>query len=76
MKSIVGLNQKAFNLKDTVQDLRIVKNQHIESILFQVPVPVEFNQKDEFKEKCSLELIHKYPNSKIMIEFKSQMSMR
>ena len=48
----------------------------IESILFQVPVPVEFNQKDEFKEKCSLDLIQIYPNSEIMIEFRSQMSMR
>ena len=76
VKGIVELNQKAFNLKDAIQDLRIVKNQQIESILFQVPVPVEFNQKDEFKEKCSLELIQKYPNSEIMIEFKSQMSMR
>jgi cation diffusion facilitator family transporter len=76
VKSIVELNQKAFNLKDAIQDLRIVKNQEIESILFQVPVPVEFNQTDEFKEKCSSELIHKYPNSEIMIEFKSQMSMR
>ena len=76
VKSIVELNQKAFNLKDAIQDLRIVKNNQIESILFQVPVPVEFNQKDEFKEKCSLELIQKYPNSEIMIEFKSQMSMR
>ncbi len=76
VKSIVELNQKAFNLKDAIQDLRIVKNKEIESILFQVPVPVEFNQTDEFKEKCSSELIHKYPNSEIMIEFKSQMSMR
>jgi len=76
VKSIVELNQKAFNLKDAIQDLRIVKNQKIESILFQVPVPVEFSQIDEFKEKCSSELIHKYPNSEIMIEFKSQISMR
>jgi hypothetical protein len=76
VKGIVELNQKAFNLKDAIQDLRIVKNKQIESILFQVPVPIEFNQQDEFKEKCSLELIQKYPNSEIMIEFKSQMSMR
>ena len=76
VRGIVELNQKTFNLEDAIQDLRIVKNKQIESILFQVPVPVEFNQKDEFKEKCSLELIQKYPNSEIMIEFKSQMSMR
>ena len=76
MKGIVELNQKAFNLKDTIQDLRIVKNNQIESILFQVPVPVEFVKTDEFKKKCSSDLIHQYPNSEIMIEFKSQMSMR
>jgi len=37
---------------------------------------ISHNQKDEFREKCSSELIQKYPNSEIMIEFKSQMSMR
>ena len=76
IKNIIRRNLELFGLGNSFQDLRIVKNHQIESILFQVPVPVEFNQKDEFKEKCSLELIQTYPNSEIMIEFKSQMSMR
>ena len=76
IKIIIRRNMELFGLGNSFQDLRIVKNHQIESILFQVPVPVEFNQKDEFREKCSSELIQKYPNSEIMIEFKSQMSMR
>jgi 5-carboxymethyl-2-hydroxymuconate isomerase len=76
IKNIIRRNLELFGLGNSFQDLRIVKNHQIESILFQVPVPVEFNQKDEFREKCSSELIQKYPNSEIMIEFKSQMSMR
>ena len=73
---IIKKNLLSFNLDDTIQDLRIVKNHTIESILFQVPISVEFNKKEEFNKQCSLDLIHQYPESKILIEYKSQMSIR
>ena len=53
IKKIIRRILELFGLGNSIQDLRIVKNHQIESILFQVPVSVEFNQKDEFKEKCS-----------------------
>ena len=76
IKDIILKNQKLFDLEESIQDLRIVKNHHVESILFQVPVPVEFNKQEKFSKKCSEELSKKYPDCKIDIEFKSQMSMR
>ena len=76
IKDIILKNQKLFNLEESIQDLRIVKNHHVESILFQVPVPVEFNKQEQFSKKCSEDLGNKYPDCKIDIEFKSQMSMR
>ena len=76
IKDIILKNQKLFDLEESIQDLRIVKNHHVESILFQVPVLVEFNKQEKFSKKCSEELSKKYPDCKIDIEFKSQMSMR
>ena len=76
IKDIILKNQKLFDLEESIQDLRIVKNHHVESILFQVPVPVEFNKQEQFSKKCSEDLGNKYPDCKIDIEFKSQMSMR
>ena len=76
IKDIILKNQKLFDLEESIQDLRIVKNHHMESILFQVPVPVEFNKQEQFSKKCSEDLGNKYPDCKIDIEFKSQMSMR
>ena len=76
IKGIILKNQKLFDLEESIQDLRIVKNHHVESILFQVPVPVEFNKQEQFSKKCSEDLGNKYPDCKIDIEFKSQMSMR
>jgi cation diffusion facilitator family transporter len=75
VKGIIMENQKLFGLHESIQDLRIVKNHHVESILFQIPVPVEFNKQEKFSKKCSEDLGDKYPGCKIDIEFKSQMSM-
>ena len=73
---IIKKNLISCNLDVRIQDLRIVKNHHIESILFQVPVSVEFNKKEEFNRQCSLDLKNQYPDCKIIIEYKSQMSIR
>ena len=75
IQQIIQKNLASFNLCDTIQDLRIVKNHQIESILFQVPVSVEFNKKAEFKKQCSLDLTHQYTDCRVIIEFKTQMSM-
>ena len=69
-------NIHTMKISETIQDLRVVKNQAVESILFQVPVSVEFNQKEKFRKQCREELQQLYPDCTVMIEFKSQMSVR
>ena len=73
---IIKKNLSSFNLDDKIQDLRVVNNKQIESILFQVPIFSDFNQKEEFNRQCSLDLKNQYPDCKIIIEYKSQMSIR
>ena len=73
---IIKKNLLSFNLDDRIQDLRIVKHHQIESILFQVPISVEFNKREEFNRQCSLDLTNQYPDCKIIIEYKSQMTIR
>ena len=75
-QQIIEKNLLSFNLDSKIQDLRIVTNDQIESILFQVPVSVEFNKKEEFNIQCSLDLTNQYPGCKVIIEYKSQMSIR
>ena len=72
---IIEKNLSSFNLDSKIQDLRIVKNHQIESILFEVPISIEFNKKDEFKRQCSLDLTNQYSGCKVIIEYKSQMTI-
>ena len=76
VKEIIAKIVTKFELLTDIQDLRIVKNHKVESILFQVPVPMEFNEKDSFRKKCSEELNLNYPDCHIIIEYKSQLIMR
>ena len=73
---IISENIKAMDIKSNIQDLRIVKNQGIESIFFQIPVYFEFQDKEKFKTLCSRDFHQLYPDCKVTIEFKSQMTMR
>ena len=75
IQSIILGNLQTMNMVKSIQDLRVVKNRGIESILFEVPIPVEFQHKEEFQAKCSKELNQAYPDCEIKIEFKSQMSV-
>jgi cation diffusion facilitator family transporter len=72
---IISANMKTMDIKTTIQDLRIVKNQGVKSIYFQIPVSVDFQKKDQFKTQCALELQQYYHDCKVTIEFKSQMTM-
>ena len=73
---IISANIQVMDIKSNFQDLRIVKNQGIESIFFQIPVSVEFQEKEKFKALCNRDFQQLYPECKVMIEFKSQMTMR
>jgi divalent metal cation (Fe/Co/Zn/Cd) transporter len=73
---IISANMQVMDIKTNIQDLRIVKNQGIESIFFQIPVSVEFQEKEKFKALCNRGFQQLYPECKVTIEFKSQMTMR
>ena len=75
IQDIILDNLRRMKMAETIQDFRVVKNQGVESILFQVPVSVEFNQKKQFKTLCSRQLQELYPDCQVMIEYKNQMSM-
>ena len=75
IQSIIIDNLQRMQMNESIQDLRVVKNQNIEAILFQVPVPVEFQRKEKFQTKCRQALHRIYPDCQVQIEFKSQMSM-
>ncbi len=63
------------DIKSNFQDLRIVKNKSVESIFFQIPVSVAFQEKEKFTELCNRGVRQSYPECKVAIEFKSQMTM-
>jgi len=75
VQKIILNNIRRMNLDTNFQDLRIVKNKNVESILFQIPIPVEFQQKEKIRSQCNQDLQQAYPNCNVTIEFKSQMSM-
>ena len=75
IRGIIIENLQAMEINTNIQDLRIVKNHGVESILFQVPVSVEFQKKEQFKTQCSHALQKTYTECNVVIEFKSQMSM-
>ena len=73
---IISANMQVIDIKTNIQDLRIVKNQGIESIFFQIPVSFEFQDKEKFKTLCNRDFHQMYPDCKVTIEFKSQMTIR
>ena len=74
IQQIISDNLLAMNMDTVIQDLRIVKNKNVESILFQVPVSVEFQKKAKIRTKFKKHLKEQYPECTVTIEFKSQMS--
>jgi len=75
IQQIISENLLAMNMDTVIQDLRIVKNKNVESILFQVPVSVEFQKKEKIRTKFNKHLKERYPECTVTIEFKSQMSV-
>ena len=75
IEGIISDNLQSLKVNIAIQDLRVVQNQQVESILFQIPVSTEFKQEDAFKTKCTHELQKVYPECQVIIEFKSQISM-
>jgi len=58
----------------TVQDLRVVGEHPVESILFELPVPPDCEKKDEIEETIREALSDSHERAAVIIEFKSQMT--
>ncbi len=77
VQNIRGVIEKAltpFNKGFSVQDLRIVGEGPVESILFELPVPADCSQQDEMEAaiRKALEVAHE--RAAVIIEFKAQMT--
>jgi cation diffusion facilitator family transporter len=57
-----------------LQDLRVVGENPVEAILFELPVPPDCYQKDEIEKAIREALEKEYPRAGVIIEFKSQMT--
>ena len=75
IKSLILENLRLMEINASIQDLRIMNDQGVKSIHFQIPVSVEFQQKEQFQRQCMQDLEKNYPNCQVFIEFKSQMTM-
>ena len=51
IKRIINRQLKLHNIESKIQDLRIVKNKTIESIMFEIPVPIGFDCKDQYEKQ-------------------------
>jgi len=65
---------KEFGSEFTLQDLRIVGKDPVESILFELPVPPDCEQKEELEKALHESLAGSHPKAAVIIEFKSQMT--
>lgn len=57
-----------------LQDLRVVGNDPVEAILFELPVPPDCKRKDEIDAALRSKLTESFPRAGIIFEFKSQMT--
>ncbi len=57
-----------------IQDLRVVGNKTVNAIIFEVPVGLEFNKHRETQSRLENDLRGHYPQAKIQIEFRQQIT--
>ncbi len=74
IREIVEKTISAYNEQFKVQDLRIVGEDPVESILFELPVPADCEKKDEIEASIREALALAYERAAVIIEFKSQMT--
>jgi len=70
IKEAISIFSEEFN----VQDLRIVGDDPVESILFELPVPADCEKQDEIEASIRDALALVYERAAVIIEFKSQMT--
>ena len=74
IRAIIDKAVSIFNEQFAVQDLRIVGEDPVESILFELPVPPDCEQKEAMEASIREALSLAYERAAVIIEFKSQMT--
>ncbi|NQU67785.1 MAG: cation transporter [Candidatus Marinimicrobia bacterium] len=74
IRQIVQNEMKTYSVPGIIQDLRFVEDKEVESILFQVPVPVNFPDVVILEENIRQKLTREYPSSAIMMDFVTQLT--
>ena len=74
VREIIEKAISIFNEQFTVQDLRIVGENPVESILFELPVPADCEKKSEIEASIREALGLAFERAAVIIEFKAQMT--
>lgn len=74
VRSIIEKALATFGKDFSVQDLRIVGEAPVESILFELPVPADCSQQDEIESAIRDSLSNAHERAAVIIEFKAQMT--
>ncbi|NQV51469.1 MAG: cation transporter [Candidatus Marinimicrobia bacterium] len=74
IRAIIESSLAEFSDQFTVQDLRIVGEKPVESILFELTVPPDCFQKEEIESSIRNALKQEYSKAAVLIEFKAQMT--
>ena len=74
VRSIIEKTLGTFGDDFSVQDLRIVGENPVESILFELPVPADCFQQDEIEAALRTALSETHERAAVIIEFKAQMT--
>ncbi len=74
VRQIVETSLANFGKEFRIQDLRIVGENPVEAVLFELPVTPDCHQKAEIESALRKALAEEYPRAGVIIEFKSQMT--
>ena len=74
VRDVLDKTISAFGPQFSIQDLRIVGKNPIESILFEIPVPADCERKEALELSLREALTAIHPKAAVMIEFKAQMT--
>ncbi len=72
IRNIINETLTKYNINKEVQDLRIVGQNKIESILFEIPLTIENSNADSLKDEINNALHKSYSSSTINMKFKTQ----
>jgi cation diffusion facilitator family transporter len=74
VREVIETTLVKFGVEFGVQDLRVIGDDPVEAILFELPVPPDFEQTEEVDESLRVALEKTFPKAGVVFKFKSQMT--